>query len=430
MSQPFQTSTSYRPPLYNQSSSSPNSAPLHPSQLDEILNTNKQIIVALNGMQSTVQLVNTHSQSIAKIETQLGKLATSVNQHHKRDMGKLPSKTVLNSKGQFVIDEPPPPSGPHHEQIYAITTLRSGRVADNKVGEETEILAPKDSSPPKNLKISPKIPNSLIPSIETSYEPKGPYPQRLKEFTHFRNKGCKIQDMLEVFRQVKINIPLLDAIQQIPPYAKFLKDLCTQKRIYKSNIPKRVRLTKQDPGAPIISCVIGDNEIEKTLTDLRASVNLILYSLYLQLGLGDLKPTLVVLQLTDRSIKQPRGIIEGVIIKVDKFYFLVDFLVLDTEPVHNPKNHILVILGRPFLATTNALINYRTGVMNISFGNTKVKLNIFNASQHPLDENECFTLDTSDELVKDSLLFIPSQNVLEIQKIHDKSDKVVINELS
>jgi hypothetical protein len=103
---------------------------------------------------------------------------------------------------------------------------------------------------------------------------------------------------------------------------------------------------------------------------------------YQQLGLGELKPTTMILQLADRSIKKPRGIIKDVIIKVDKFFFPVDFIVLDTELVPHPERLIPVILRRPFLATANACINCRIGVMKISFGNMKVRLNIFNAFQH------------------------------------------------
>jgi hypothetical protein len=107
-------------------------------------------------------------------------------------------------------------------------------------------------------------------------------------------------------------------------------------------------------------------------------VNLLPYSVYQQLGLGELKPTIVILQLADRSIKKPRGIVEDVIIKVDKFFFPMEFIVLDTEPVPHFERLIPVILGRPFLAIANACINCRTGVMEISFGNMKVRLNIFN----------------------------------------------------
>jgi hypothetical protein len=80
--------------------------------------------------------------------------------------------------------------------------------------------------------------------------------------------------------------------------------------------------------------------------DLGASVNLLPYSVYLQLGLGELKPTTMTLQLADRSMKVPRGIVKDVLlIKVDKFYFPMDFIVLDTEPVQVIGSEIPVILG-------------------------------------------------------------------------------------
>jgi hypothetical protein len=139
------------------------------------------------------------------------------------------------------------------------------------------------------------------------------------------------------------------------------------------NTPPKLK----DPGAPIISCIIGNTEIERALIDLGAGVNFIPYSVYQQVGLGELKPTSTVLQLANQSIKKPRGIVEDVIIKVDKFYYPVDFIVLDTEPVPYPEKQIPVILWHPFLATANACINCRIGVMKISFGNTKIRLNIF-----------------------------------------------------
>jgi hypothetical protein len=238
--------------------------------------------------------------------------------------------------------------------------------------------------------------------------------------------------MMKVFKQVKINIPLLDAIQQVLAYAKFLKELCTQKRKSRNHIPKKVLLTEhvssliqrntplkfKDPGAPTISCIIGQKEIDKALLDLRVGVNLLSYSVYQQLGLGELKPTIVILQLADWSNKKPRGIVEDVIIKVDKFFFPMDFIVLDTEPVPHPKRLIPVILGRPFLATANACINYWTGVMEISFRNIKVRLNIFNAFQHAPDQNECFFVDTIEEYVEDSLPSLLADDPLEACLAH------------
>ena len=113
----------------------------------------------------------------------------------------------------------------------------------------------------------------------------------------------------------------------------------------------------KDLGCPTISVNIGGTYVRKALLDLGANVNLLPYSVYKQLGLGELKPTTIILSLTDRSIKIPKGTVEDVLIQVDKFYYLVDFVVLDMEPVAVRANYVPIILGRPFLATSNAIIN-------------------------------------------------------------------------
>jgi hypothetical protein len=175
-------------------------------------------------------------------------------------------------------------------------------------------------------------------------------------------------------------------------------------------------LKYKDPGCPTISCMIGLSRIERALLDPGASINLLPYSVYLQLGLGELKPTSMTIQLADRSVKRPRGIIEDVLVKVDKFYFPVDFVVLDTEPVHNVEIQIPVILGRPFLATANALINCRTGVMKISFGNMTVELNIFDISNQPLKYDEvesvCLIEEIKEDIVNESSIKDPLEACL------------------
>ena len=88
-------------------------------------------------------------------------------------------------------------------------------------------------------------------------------------------------------------------------------------------------------------------------------------------------------------MKIPKGIVEDVLVKVDKFYYQVDFVVLDTEPIANGPNHVPIILGRPFLAIVNAIINCRNGVMQLTFGNMTLELDIFHLSnRHKLVENE------------------------------------------
>ncbi|WJZ84466.1 hypothetical protein VitviT2T_004069 [Vitis vinifera] len=150
--------------------------------------------------------------------------------------------------------------------------------------------------------------------------------------------------------------------------------------------------------------MIGETCVEKALFDLGASVNLLPYSIYKQLGLGDLKPTSITLSLADRSVKIPRGMIEDVLIQVDKFYYPVDFVVLDTDPIAKGPNCILIILGIPFLATSNAIINYRNGVMQLTFGNMTLELNIFymcNKQFHPGEEERPEEVCMIDNLVEE-----------------------------
>nr|CAN60680.1 hypothetical protein VITISV_033696 [Vitis vinifera] len=223
-----------------------------------------------------------------------------------------------------------------------------------------------------------------------------PFPQALHG-----KKGIKnASEILEVLSQVKVNIPLLDMIKQVPSYAKFLKDLCTIKRGL--NVNKKALLIEQvsaiiqcksplkykDPRCPTISVMIRGKVVEKALLDLGASVNLLPYYVYKQLGLGELKPTSITLSLADRSVKIPRGIIEDVLVQVDNFYYPVDFVVLDTDPLVKEANYVPIILGRPFLATSNAIINYRNGLMQLTFGNMTLELNIFHMSKKLITPEE------------------------------------------
>ena len=219
-------------------------------------------------------------------------------------------------------------------------------------------------------------------------------------------------EIYELFKQVKLNIPLLDAIKKIPSYAKFLKDLCTVKR--KLGVNKEAFMTKQstsliwnnlppkykDPGSPTISIVVGNSKLGHALVDLGASVNLFPYSVYVELGLGELEPTNITLQLADCSVKIPRGIVKDVLVQVNKFYFPVDFVVLDTQPVVNQGTQFPVILGRPFLATVNAIIHCRGGLMTLSFGNMTVNLNIFNVIKEMGDEEDVCEVNMIDSVVQ------------------------------
>ena len=134
--------------------------------------------------------------------------------------------------------------------------------------------------------------------------------------------------------------------------------------------------------------------------DLGASVNLLPYSVYVELGLGELERTNITLQLADRSVKIPRGIVKDVLVQVDKLYFPLDFVVLDTQPVVNKGTQFPVILDRLFLATANAIIHCMGGLMMLSFGNMTVNLNIFNVIKEIGDEEDVCEVNMIDSVMQ------------------------------
>ena len=156
----------------------------------------------------------------------------------------------------------------------------------------------------------------------------------------------------------------------------------------------------KDPGSPTISIVVGNSKLGYALVDLGVSVNLLPYSVYVELGLGELEPTNITLQLADHSVKIPRGIVKDVLVQVDKFYFPVDFIVLNTQPVVNQGTQFPVILGRPFLATANAIIHSRGGLMMLSFGNMTFNLNIFNIIKEIEDDEDVCEVNMIESVVQ------------------------------
>ncbi|KAK9045938.1 hypothetical protein V6N11_051841 [Hibiscus sabdariffa] len=148
------------------------------------------------------------------------------------------------------------------------------------------------------------------------------------------------------------------AIDQMPTYAKFLKDIITKKRkieryeavatakeYFLGDIPPK----RNDPGSFIIPFSIGDNYVGKALCDLGSSVNLMPKSVFIKLGMVIARPTIVILQLADRSHVRLEGMVEDLLIKVGKFVFPTDFLILDCEADHKAP----IIMGRPFLAMSS-----------------------------------------------------------------------------
>jgi len=162
----------------------------------------------------------------------------------------------------------------------------------------------------------------------------------------------------------------------------------------------------KDPGCATISIVIGNQLIHRARLDLGASATLIPFTEYERFGLGELKPTKMVIQLADRLTTLPRGIVKDVLIRVGEFIYPVDFIVTEIEKVSNLASQVPVILGHPFLATTNALINCRNETMRLPFGNMTIELNVFNIQRQPsgLDDMDFSTLNWVEDSVFDDAL--------------------------
>ncbi|KAL4304342.1 hypothetical protein GQ457_10G010660 [Hibiscus cannabinus] len=244
--------------------------------------------------------------------------------------------------------------GATHEQCKAITT-RSGKILKSNQGGMAANPSPATNAPAE-------ADEPAQASKPEDIRPPPPFPQRLKK----QKQDYQFKKFLDILKQVHINLPLVEALQQMPNYAKFLKDMVTRKKRNEefettaatetclALMHNKVPAKKTDPGSFTIECFIGHNYPTKALCDPGASINLMPKSVFQKLGIGEAKPTIVMLQLADHSYVQPEGKIEDILVQVDKFIFPSDFLILDCKT----NTEAPIILGRPFLATGRVLFDF------------------------------------------------------------------------
>ncbi|XP_049345416.1 uncharacterized protein LOC125809927 [Solanum verrucosum] len=192
----------------------------------------------------------------------------------------------------------------------------------------------------------------------------------------------------------------------MPGYAKVMKELVTRKRSLDldtievshscSAIMTNEKIKeKEDPEAFIIPCTIGMLQFAKALCDLGASINLMPYAIYKQLGLGELKATTMRPFMADRLIKHPLEIQYDIMVKVDRFIFPANFVILDCEI----DARIPVIFERPFLATGRALVNVESGDLKFRVKEDEVTFNVCKSMKQPSDIYMVSTIDVVDEAV-------------------------------
>ncbi|XP_022881027.1 uncharacterized protein LOC111398341 [Olea europaea var. sylvestris] len=313
----------------------------------------------------------TYNPSWKKHPTFLGATKIRIG-HRSRAPSSLPSNTEVNPK----------------EHAQAITTRNGVQLPERQVNDpeaNREEMSPeveetleqeeqtKEPTPSANKENSRDKETAIV----NPYEPPIPFPQRLKK----QKMEQQYKKFLEVFKKLHINIPFAEALEA-----------------------RRSRDSYANRG---VQC----QDSEKAPARIERSRE--------KLGLGEAKATTVTLQLADRSLTHPRRIIEDVLVKVEKFIFPADFLILDMEG----DKDVPLILGRPFLATGRALIDVQNGQLILRLGGEHVSFNVFKAMKLPIETDSCFRVDMIDKMIEKPFTLQNPSDALEAYIAHSQSTK-------
>ncbi|XP_019248644.1 PREDICTED: uncharacterized protein LOC109227906 [Nicotiana attenuata] len=359
------------------------------------------------GNQVTDEKMESQNSSLKNLEIQLSQLAALV---FEKIQGPLPSNTEKNPK----------------EHLKFIT-LRSGKELDEPYADKQEknqieqqvdmgknIEKPSEPSKEKEIKNKEeKISEKMAAPPVTI-----PFPQKMKR----EKVDGQFAKFLEILKQIHINIPFTDALLQMPSYAKFLKEILSSKKkleeVYVVMLTEKCSAILQNKLPQklgnlcsfTIPCTLGGVYFEKALGDFGASINLMPFSIFRKLDLGEMKDIGVSLQFADQSTKKPKGIIENVHVRVDKFVFPLDFVVLEMKECPDEP----IILGRPFLATGREIIDVHQGQLILRVDEERVIFYMQKILRFSGDEtsSSCFSIDMisdlanefkDDQLISDSM---------------------------
>ncbi|GJR27871.1 retrovirus-related pol polyprotein from transposon opus [Tanacetum coccineum] len=229
------------------------------------------------------------------------------------------------------------------------------------------------------LKKKREEPKKVKPNVNyyvDPYEPSIPFPKRLE----YHAEEALMHQTMESLNKIKINCPLLKQIRQTDNYAKQMKYLVENKprteedneirmnprcfALLQNHLPPK----EQDPRSFIFPCSIRKLDFKNALADLGASISIMPFSMYKCLGIGKLKPINMLIEMADNTKCAPKGIVENLLIKIDKFIFPVDFVIIDmVEDIRMP-----IILGRPLLATAHAQVDIFRKTISLEVGSEKV----------------------------------------------------------
>ncbi|GJU27612.1 reverse transcriptase domain-containing protein, partial [Tanacetum coccineum] len=312
--------------------------------------------------------------------------------------GSLPSNTITNPKED--LKGITTRSGIAYQGPTIPTTSSSPKVVEHETEVTKDTMLPtnngstKDVQPPV-VQVQPQIPNSEPVVISVSapmpnLKPTIPYPSRRNDERRREKANDQIEKFYEIFKDLSFKISLTDALILMPKFASTLKALIGNKEklsemartplnehcsaVILNKLPKKLG----DPGKFLIPCDFPGMDECLALANLAASINLMPLSVWKRLSLSELTPTCMTLELADRSIPQPIGIAEDVYVKVRKFYFPADFVVVDFDA--DPR--VPLILGRSFLKTGRALIDVYKGELTLRVRKEAVTFNLDQTSRY------------------------------------------------
>ncbi|GKD82073.1 reverse transcriptase domain-containing protein, partial [Tanacetum coccineum] len=286
----------------------------------------------------------------------------------------LPSNTVPNPR----------------EDLKVITTRSGMNLAGPSVPSPPS--SSKETSPASRpCELSPAPASSFVIPERNSHQPLIPYPLRLNKEKIQDKYDIQIHSFLQMFKRLHFNISLAEALSHVPKYAKMVKDLLTSKEkiLELFNTPlnencsavllKKLLEKLRDTGRFLIPCVFQELESCMALADLGARLNLMPFSVWKKLILPKLTPTHMTLELATRTVAYIAGIAEDVFVKVGKFTFPPDFVVVDYDV--DPR--VPLILGRPFLRTAHALVDVHGEELTPRVGDEKLVFNVEITSKYP-----------------------------------------------
>ncbi|GJS48692.1 reverse transcriptase domain-containing protein [Tanacetum coccineum] len=255
-------------------------------------------------------------------------------------------------------------------------STEAGRETHDKIIQGLEAKRHRSEATLKKIREEPKKVMQNVNYYVDPYESSIPFPKRLEHHA----EEALVHQTMESLKKIKINRPLLKEIRQTDNYAKQMKYLVENKpRSEEDNeirmnlrcsalLQNHLPLKEQDPRSFILLCSIGKLDFKNALADLGASISIMPFSMYKRLGIGKLKPINMLIEMADNTKCTPKVIVENILIKIEKFIFPVDFVILDiVEDIRMP-----IILGRPLIATAHAQVDIFRKTISLEVGSEKV----------------------------------------------------------